>query len=136
MDADKHARQDEDEMPSKVAYVPYYPDSRGNRLECWTTSEDQGGHILWLRGPEPVAMQILSADHTYEALPRSVAAGSSWTHALKSGAATPSPNIVRLLDLLKAVVTLPTPGGTEFALALDWYKIPQEGIDPFEWANT
>lgn len=54
-------------MPSTVAYVPYYPDSRGNRLDGWTASEDQGGHILWLRGPEAVAMQILSADHTEQA---------------------------------------------------------------------
>lgn len=123
-------------MPSTVAYVPYYPDSRGNRLDGWTASEDQGGHILWLRGPEAVAMQILSADHTYAALTSLVTADSSWTHALKSDAPTPSPDIVRLLDLLKAVVTLPTPSGTEFALALDWYKIPQDGIDPYEWANT
>jgi len=119
-----------------MAYVPYYADSRGYRLESWATTEHQGGHILWLRASEPVAAQIHVADHTYSAVPHSATAGTAWTHALKSDAAAPRAELVALLDLLKTVVTLPTPKGSEFALALDWYKIPQEGVDPFEWANT
>jgi len=89
-----------------------------------------------LRGPEPAAEQILSADPSYSELPHSATAGAAWTHALRSARATPRPEITSLLELLKSVVTLPTPNNTEFALALDWYKVPEEGVDPFAWPNT
>jgi hypoxanthine-guanine phosphoribosyltransferase len=44
--------------------------------------------------------------------------------------------IENLLDLLTRAVTLPTPRGMDTVLALDWYKVAEDGVDPRSWSNT
>jgi predicted amidophosphoribosyltransferase len=44
--------------------------------------------------------------------------------------------VAPLLDLLTEVVSLPSSPNIDFALALDWYKTPQEGVSAYEWPNT
>ena len=115
--------------------IPFRHDPRGGRLESWTTTRVDTGHVLWLRGPMEVVGQVTALAPEYRRLPEYVTTGPTWTHALRS----PNPGLgepVRLLlDLLAQVVSLPSPPDVEFALALDWYKNP-EGIDPYEWPNT
>lgn len=41
-----------------------------------------------------------------------------------------------LVYLLKEVVSIPAPVGVDFAIALDWYKQVEDGVDPREWADT
>ena len=47
----------------------------------------------------------------------------------------PHPQVVNCLDLLRHVVAVPCPGMTA-TVALDWYKTPEEGVDPRYWSNT
>ncbi|HEV2252323.1 MAG TPA: phosphoribosyltransferase [Streptosporangiaceae bacterium] len=42
----------------------------------------------------------------------------------------------QLLDLLDGVVSLPCSPPIKFAIALDWYKIPVDGVDHRDWPNT
>jgi hypothetical protein len=41
-----------------------------------------------------------------------------------------------LLELLERVLSLPSLPPIKFAIALDWYKIPVDGVDSREWPNT
>jgi adenine/guanine phosphoribosyltransferase-like PRPP-binding protein len=123
-------------MPGSVGSIPFYPDSRGSRLDSWTVQTDQYGHVLWLRGPLEVERQVRALAPEYQILPVSVITGSTWTHALRSPQALLRCEVRLLLDVLTEVVSLPSPPAIDIALALDWYKIPQEGVDPYNWPNT
>lgn len=116
--------------------IPFHRDSRGNRLEGWSTTSSGGGHVLWLRGPFEVVQQVTALGPDYQLLPDSGAVGPIWTHTLWS----PNPDVPgpvnALLDLLTGVVCLPSPPNVDFALALDWYKKPEEGVNPYDWSNT
>jgi predicted amidophosphoribosyltransferase len=116
--------------------IPFRRDSRGNRLEGWTTTPYGGGHVLRLRGPSEVVQQVTALAPEYQLLPDSVTAGPTWTHALRS----PNPNapgpVTELLGLLTEVVCLPSLPNVDFALALDWYKKPEEGVSSWDWPNT
>lgn len=115
---------------------PFHHDSRGNRLESWTTTATGSGHVLWLRGPSEVILQVTALAPEYRLLPGSFTAGPTWTHALQSPMpAVPEP-VGALLNLLTEVVCLPSPPNVDFALALDWYKKPEEGVNPYDWDNT
>lgn len=46
------------------------------------------------------------------------------------------PELRELVYLLKEVVSIPAPVGVDFAIALDWYKQVEDGVDPTEWADT
>ena len=116
---------------------PYRPDSRGNRLEASAVTREGGGHVLWLRGSGEIAWQVVQFDTNYHLFPQERVNGTYWTHALWSPGSTTSGELDRLLTLLKQVIVLPRPDGLDVgAIALDWYKIPQEGIDPRQWPNT
>jgi pyrimidine operon attenuation protein/uracil phosphoribosyltransferase len=126
----------EGKMSGSAGSAPFYRDQRGNRLEDWTTTSVGSGHVLWLRGPVEVVQQVTALAPEYRRLPDSVTAGPTWTHALQSPRPD-APELVRgLLGLLTEVVCLPSPPNVDFALALDWYKKPEEGVDPFDWDNT
>lgn len=116
--------------------IPFYRDPRGNRLEGWTPTSVSGGHVLWLRGPVEVVQQVTTLAPEYRLLPDGVTAGPTWTHALQSPRpAAPEPVRV-LLGLLAEVVCLPSPPNVDLALALDWYKKPEVGVNPYYWDNT
>ena len=116
--------------------IPFRRDSRGNRLEGWATTDVSRGHVLWLRGPVEVVQQVTALAPEYRPLPDSVTAGPTWTHALQSpNPAVPEPVRV-LLGLMTEVVCLPSPPNVDLALALDWYKKPEEGVNPYYWDNT
>ncbi len=116
--------------------IPFRRDSRGGRLECWTTTPVDMGHVLWLRGPTEVVDQVTALAPEYRLLDAHVTTGPTWTHALKSSNPGVQGPVRLLLDLLTKVVSLPSPTDVEFALALDWYKSPEEGVNPYDWPNT
>lgn len=124
-------------MSGFAASMPFYRDPRGNRLEAWTiTTAADGGHVLWLRGPDEVTQQIMALAPLYRLLPPSATAGPTWTHALLSPSSSMQEPVGLLLQLLTEVLSLPSPVGVDAALALDWYKKPEEGVDPYQWDNT
>lgn len=117
--------------------VPFRRDSRGNALEGWaSTTASNGGHVLWLRGPFEVVQQVMALAPEYRLLPDNVTAGPRWTHALRSLRTDVGESVRTLLGLLTEVVCLPSPPHVDFALALDWYKIPEEDVNPYYWSNT
>jgi hypothetical protein len=98
-------------------------------------ADELAGHRLMLCGPNEVAGQVCSAATQYVASPIGRARRDGWTHVLRA----PGPvhaDIVGLLRLLTAVVTLPPPRDVGIAIALDWYKLAIDSVDPWSWPNT
>jgi pyrimidine operon attenuation protein/uracil phosphoribosyltransferase len=114
------------------------PDRRGNRLERHSISVVPGGqsHRLYLRAVPEIVRQFQSAssDSAYQ-LVNEQAAGAWWTHCLEAAGA-PDRRISELAELLSEVITLPRLPAMEFAIAMSWYKVPADGVDPREWRNT
>ncbi len=52
-------------MSNPSGYPGFQADSRGNRLEWWTATQAQGGHLLWLRGPTEAAGQVCATAPWY-----------------------------------------------------------------------
>jgi hypothetical protein len=123
-------------MSSSTALLPFYSDPRGNRLELWTTTQHRGGHVLWLRGPVQAERQVRLLAPEYRAIPGAVSGTTAWTHALQSPEPQLKPSVGSLLDLLKELISLPSPQDVDVAVALDWYKIPDDDVDPYQWLNT
>lgn len=89
-----------------------------------------GGHVLQVRGPANAIKQICLTD------PRYVPTKSPQPRRLTGVGAEPTQATSQLLALLGTILTLPCETGLDFALALDWYKVPMDGRDPRSWQNT
>lgn len=122
-------------MPLHVSPQPFYRDARGNRLAEWAVVDHGSGHHLWLRGSDEIVTQVLIAFPVYRSVPLPASASTVWTHVL-SGPARLLAETRNFLNLLKSVISLPNPTGIRIALALDWYKHPVDGLDPYHWPNT
>src|ERR1051326_3434049 len=118
--------------PGRSPSVRYDP--RGNRLEWWTTTPTQSGHVLWLRGPIEAVRQVQAVDPAYREV-RYVTDTSGWTHTLPPPKPAVKPAVRLLLDLRKEIVTFPS-GAIDLVAALDWYKVPADAVDPYQWPNT
>ena len=93
------------------------------------TADPLGGHTLRVVGPIGAVAQVRLADPRY--LTR-----SGHLQELIGVEAAPLPTTIELLEALRGVLTLPCPSAIDFAIALDWTKIPQEGMDPRSWPNS
>jgi hypothetical protein len=123
-------------MPSETPPPPPPRwDSRGNRLAEWTTRPAGSGHHLWLRGTADVVAQIRKVARDYRQIDPPAGYRGRWTHLLSSALPLRT-EIADLLDLLTRAVTLPSPRGMDTALALDWYKVADDLIEPRSWSNT
>ena len=111
-------------------------DSRANRLENFAVVPDASGHQLWLRGPLEVIPQILLCDPRYVDVTRPAILGPQWTHWLWGPGGSPSPDTHALVTLLGEVLTLPAAPNLDFAITLDWYKVPEDGVPGDRWANS
>lgn len=123
-------------MSIQATPPPFRSDSRANRLESWTTTDDSSaGHFLWLRTADAVVAQLLTLAPGYS--PRQLPPNfpETWTHAFWSLGALRS-DVAELLVVLGATLTLSCPATLDFALALDWYKQPVDGIPSTDWKNT
>jgi predicted amidophosphoribosyltransferase len=79
-----------------------------------------------------VVAQLQLADPSYEDL--GLAQG---VRTLRGAGKVPSPAVQELIALLRDLLTLSCPGDTlEFALALDWTKLPTDGDNPYLWPRT
>jgi hypothetical protein len=123
-------------MSDSISYIPFYYDPRGNRLERWEVARVDGGHVLRLRGPIEVVEQVQAVAPEYQSRIYPASNAGGWTHELSSPEDTMKREVRQLLDLLGAVVSLPFLPPIKFAIALDWYKIPLDGVDPRDWPNT
>jgi hypothetical protein len=123
-------------MSESVSFTPFYNDPRGNRLERWEVARGDGGHVLRLRGPIEVVEQVQAVSPEYRTRTYSVSAADGWTHELSSPDPALKREVRQLLDLLGGVVSLPSLSPINFAVALDWYKIPVDGVDHRNWPNT
>lgn len=109
-------------------------DSRANRLEAFTSVRMPGDmHTLWVRGPDDVVDQLTLAEPKYR---RHESTAHEWTHALVGPGPAPSRGVFTLLKLLRDIWSIPKPGRLDFAVTLDWYKIPREGVAAVHWPNT
>lgn len=92
-----------------------------------------GGHRLEFRGPAGVVAQLRQCDSTYVPECSVVALG---IQRLRSTRYAPTQAVQSLLGVLQHVVTLPVGADVDFALALDWYKTPVDGVPSTNWPNT
>jgi hypothetical protein len=123
-------------MSIQATPPPFRSDSRANRLESWTTTNDSSaGHFLWLRTDDAVVAQLIKLAPDYS--PRQLPPNSlvTWTHVFWSPDAL-RPDVAELLVVLGTTLTLSCPVTLDFVLALDWYKKPVEGISSTGWPNT
>lgn len=88
------------------------------------------GHILRLHAPDGAVDQIRLTD------PRYVLIDSSQPRRLRGGGQRPTAATSQLLTVLRDVVTLPGGGDLDYALAVDWYKEPVDGVASVDWRNT
>ena len=123
-------------MSGSVSYTPFHHDPRGNRLARWEVASAGTGHVLRLRGPVEVVEQVQGVAPEYQDITDLASAAGEWTHELVSPDHTVKREVRQLLELLGEVVSLPSLPAVKFAIALDWYKTPVDGVDPHDWSNT
>jgi Phosphoribosyl transferase domain len=114
---------------------PLRRDHRGNRLLAWAPQPSEVGHRLWLRATDDVVAHVRQATADYRQLDLPAGYRGAWSHLLYSRFPLRI-EVADLLELLTRTVTLPTPPTMTTALALDWYKVPDDAVDARSWANT
>ncbi|MGH3851948.1 MAG: ComF family protein [Pseudonocardiaceae bacterium] len=123
-------------MSIQATPPPFRNDRRANRLESWkTTNDSSAGHLLWLRTADAVVAQLLTLVPDYSPRQLSPNLRATWTHVFRSPGTLRS-DVAELLVVLGATLTLSCPATLDFALALDWYKQPVDGISSTSWPNT
>jgi len=128
-------------MPEFVIRFPAcFPSTRGNRLERYEvvrlggvtrirlcTSAEVGKHLgaVLTRLGARASFGDVTDDEEFR----------SWTHYVEVDGALPA-GAEDLLELLKSTLLLVVPPNVDSAIALDFYKIPEEEVDPRQWKNT
>ena len=121
--------------------IPAYTgDHRGGKIEnAWKRVLPNGSvseNFVDLCCPQEAVDQILACSGSIAqkvAIPEEIEATVS--HSLYFEKGLP-PQLRELVYLLKEVVSIPAPAGVDFAIALDWTKQVEDGVDPSEWADT
>jgi hypothetical protein len=124
-------------MPAEGEPV-FVPDRRGNRLErhMFEMASDRRSHRLLLRASPEIAGQFQRmAGIGYRSVDIDVPASAGWTHCLQAPG-MPAGSAREMADLLSEAVTLPSLPSVDFAIAMDWYKVPADGVAPRDWRNT
>jgi hypothetical protein len=106
----------------------------GGHVESVRVTVLSGGrHRLEFLGPAGAVEQIRMCDPRYVPEKAAVALG---LQRLAAPDQAPTATTQAVLRVLERVVTLPTPGNLDFAIAIDWYKAPVDGVAPNSWPNT
>jgi adenine/guanine phosphoribosyltransferase-like PRPP-binding protein len=126
-------------MPADGHQV-FVPDRRGGRLERYSfvVPADRRSHRLWVRASPEIVGQFLRAASgglAYKLANRGALGAAGWTHCLEAPG-LPDAGACELAELLSEVITLPRLPSGGFSIAMDWYKVPDEGVDPDDWRNT
>lgn len=122
-------------------WIPAFTgDHRGGKIESARKREHADGSIseefVDLRCPQEAVDQIIACFGSWASIvdvPQELRATVS--HSLYFEAGYP-PQLRGLVYLLKDVVSIPPPDGVDFAIALDWYKQVEEGVEPRQWQDT
>lgn len=118
-------------------FPAFAPDSRGNTLEAYEVAvAEDGSRWLYLCGPTAIVEQVEAVSgnqSSREPVPEHVK--SKYNFALRYPGKMPS-GTKAFLDLMSGPLCVPCGGGLELVTALDWYKVPEDGVDPMHWANT
>lgn len=114
---------------------------QGDTLADWqvtfpSSDPDAARRFLYLCGPDEVAHQVELLEPFAELTPiMDPDRRKRFSHrfVLPDGV---SRELEVMLDLLKEILTLRRFRHIDVSLALDLYKIPEEGVDPYHWDNT
>jgi hypothetical protein len=114
----------------------FSPDGRGNTLEKWHIEKNGSARWLYLCGPSDVVQQIeqyAGGLCVRAALPKE--AKSEFNYVLHFPNGFPS-GLKDFVGLLCGPIFIPCGGEISLMTALDWYKIPEDGVDPKQWKDT
>jgi adenine/guanine phosphoribosyltransferase-like PRPP-binding protein len=119
------------------AWIAATADSRGNRLLEYepTKSQPPGRYFINARCCSDVAEHIALVLEEFNPRPVDPIDTNRWTYRFEyDGPRTTS--LSDSLDLLKEVLILRTTPEMDGALALDFYKVPEDDVPSNRWANT
>lgn len=118
--------------------VPFIPDSRANSIEKHLVTTDmthRPRQYLYLCGPDEAAEQVLASFANLCHLDNmSVRYAKQFTHRIRFEEGV-TKNVLRLVELLESALTLTPRPELDFAVVLDWYKVPPNE-DSDRWTNT
>jgi len=113
-------------------------DRRGNRLPDFQITTTVGGRSqrIYLHANRAIANQVKrSLGGSWSPLTLRAGDRGRWTDRIHvPGKVTPE--IRRLLALLREVLTLEITRDLDLAIALDFYKTPDDELPPDQWPNT
>lgn len=113
-------------------------DSRGNRVLKHAVTKRPDGTTRWLYilGPEEAAAQIEMAYPSFchqREFGEPTSKHYNYCFEFPNG----KPNdLGEFVEVLEQVLTLPATAHIDCAIALDWYKVPDDSVDSMHWANT
>ncbi|WP_152563847.1 phosphoribosyltransferase [Actinomadura welshii] len=119
---------------------PFARDSRANRVTnsvvTLLTNSQSAIRWLYLCGPQEAAVQVEMAAKNL-CVPSSGHSEfmAQHTHCYEFDQGVPD-EILDLVEILKEALSLAKRDYLDFALALDWYKIPDSAVEPKYWPNT
>lgn len=124
-----------------IDFNAYVPDSRANRLEDHLVRKVKNStrERLYLRGPQEIAKQVTWILERLGRNPRALSLreedGSEWTHRFEFDGPLPD-EVVKSLAHFKSALTLVDREPLHAGTALDFYSVPEAGVDPREWPRT
>ncbi|MCL8251357.1 hypothetical protein AERO_08170 [Aeromicrobium fastidiosum] len=127
-------------MPN-VSFFSFNPDSRANRIERFLVTQrtdlpEDPRRWLNVRGPSEAMTQIdlvAGARGVAVEVPATRAKDFNYRRSFKQGL---PPEIRTTAKLLREVLTMTAREHLDFAIALDWYKIPDPDVEANNWRNT
>jgi hypothetical protein len=124
-------------MTFGVDWVELMADGRGNRLVDYHIGAAEDGSCSYfdLECCEDVAKQVEWALEGRGPRRADPPQNSNWCHRIEFRGPIKR-SVVETLDTLKEVLTLRSTAELDGAFALDFYKIPEEGVPGDEWEDT
>lgn len=106
----------------------------------WTTRTSQPlepTHWLYICGPHGAAEQIrqVGGRRCVDRPDMPAAMAREYSHCFEF-AGGQEPDVVDLVRVLEEVRILSPRSHVDHALVLDWYKVPDDDVDPMRWPNT
>lgn len=119
-------------------FPPFERDSRANTLKAYEFGGEVDGVPTWvdLCGPDEASRQLeVAYPGAVRRVDVPVEKRTDWTHRLVFSGPPPA-DFADLLTFLQSWLTLTRTRYLDFVIAAQWYKIPEDGVDPYRWENT